>query len=359
MAPKNRRLHYPSQSDDAEGRRIRTRERSKVLTRTRSLIKKGVQLPENAVAGTVVTPLGPSWLVWTTGGYHVGIVSGTVDCPHSSTIVTVGDDVWLLPDGGHDVHGNPTSTIVRVEERRTLISRKAAGRARREQVLVANVDQLAIVVAAAQPDYNRRLIDRYLIAADKGDLEPMIVMNKIDIADEMSIRELIVEDMDAYRLLGVEVVYTSVNTLEGLDAVRKRFAGLRTIMAGPSGVGKSSLINALTDARLAVGEISSAYSKGKHTTTGSIAIPLPEGGALIDSPGIREFSIWELDKEELPFYFGEFEPYSPLCRFQPCTHIHEPGCAVQSAVDSGTIDPARYESYRILYDEVTTVPIAR
>lgn len=337
----------------------KVRETAKRLQRTKSRIKERETLPPEAISGYVVTSIGPHWLVWTTCGYHVCNVSGTVDCQPGDTIIAVGDDVWIVPDGAHDVHSIPTASIIKVGVRRTLLSRKAAGRARREQVLVSNVDQLAIVVAAANPDYNKRLIDRYLIAADKGDIKPFIVMNKCDIADAMGIRDLIMEDMHAYSHLGVDVLYVSVATAEGVSEVHARLDGVRTLIAGPSGTGKSSLINALTDARLAVGAISTAYAKGRHTTTSAVVVPLPGEGSVVDSPGIREFSIWQLDAEELPFYFEEFAQFSPQCRFQPCSHVHEPGCAVRQAVEVGTIDADRYDSYCILLHEVTNEPLHR
>jgi ribosome biogenesis GTPase len=346
-----------SDGDRSDG--LRVRDTAKRLQRTRTLVKDRGGLPEAAIEGYIVTSIGPQWLVWTTCGYHVCNVSGSVDCEHKDTIVTVGDDVWLIADGGTDVHGTLTGTIVKVGMRRTLLSRKAAGRAQREQVLVANVDQLAIVVAAANPDYNKRLIDRYLIAADKGDVVPFIVINKCDLADAMGIREMIHEDLAAYRAIGLDIYYACVPTGEGIDEIRARMAGVSTMVAGPSGTGKSSLINSLTDARLAVGSISRAYSKGRHTTTGSVVVPLPGGGSVVDSPGIREFAVWQLDASELPFYFEEFSEYSLHCKFQPCSHMHEPGCAVRVAVESGLIDADRYDSYCLLRHEVTSTPIPR
>ena len=333
----------------AKSRQVRRRS-DKVRTR----LKVGKALPENALQGVVVTSAGPYWVVTPAGGAEAVIctVSGTVDSPETDTIVTVGDVVWIVPQEEMTEFGDPVGVIVKREERRTLLSRRAAGRARREQVVVANVDQLAIVVAAREPVYNKRLIDRYLIAADKGDLEPIIVVNKIDLVPATERAELI-EDLAAYwDDLDLPVVFVSASTGEGLDALRKILHGCSTLLSGPSGVGKSSVINTLTDARLRVGAISSMYQKGRHTTTAAMVIALPDGGQLVDTPGLREFAVWELDAQELPYYFSEFTPYAEHCRYQPCSHHHEPGCAVIQAVEEGKIDPERYLSYLLLLDEV-------
>jgi len=332
--------------------RAKTRHRAKRLEKVRTRVKLGKALSEKAIPGTVMTSIGPSWLVNANDELFLCTVSGTVDSPHPFTIVTVGDVVWFEPDRESTLYGQPTGTIVKVAERVTLLSRRAAGRARKEQVLVANVDQLAIVVAAAQPAYHKRLIDRYLIAADKGDLRPLIIVNKVDLIPE-EYRPDLVEDFAAYwDDLHIPVLFLSAETGEGFDEFKEVVDGASTLMAGPSGVGKSSIINTLSDARLRVGEISEMYSKGRHTTTAALVIPLPEGGSIVDSPGIREFGMWDLDKDELPYYFDEFAPFQNECRFAPCSHTHEPGCAVKQAVEEGKIDPERYESYVILLEGI-------
>lgn len=340
-----------SSADDSY--RAKTRHRAKRLERVRTRVKHGKALTEKAIQGTVVTSIGPSWLVSTNNELFLCTVSGIVDSPHTTTtIVTVGDMVWFEPDRESTLLGQPTGMIVKVEERITLLSRRAAGRAKKEQVLVANVDQLAVVVAAAQPAYHKRLIDRYLIAADKGDLRPLIVVNKVDLIPE-EYRDDLREDFAAYwDDLEIPVFFLSAQSGEGIAELRASVIGASTLMAGPSGVGKSSIINRLSDARLRVGEISLMYNKGRHTTTAAVVVPLAEGGSIVDSPGIREFGMWDLDKEELPYYFEEFAPFQNECRFLPCSHTHEPGCAVKNAVEEGKVDPERYESYLILLDEI-------
>lgn len=345
--------HSDASGDGATDYRGRTRERARRPDRTRTRVKTGAPLSDHAVAGVVISPLGPRWLIACGHEYRVATVSGIVDAPGGATLVTVGDRVWLEPEAEMTEQGDKTGTIVRVDERTTVLSRKAAGVQQREQVLVANVEQLGIVMAAVLPGYNRRLIDRYLIAADKGDLRPFIVINKCDLLTEEDCRDIL-DDLRIYHeVLHIPVLLVSAQSGGGLEEVRKMLDTTSTLLAGPSGVGKSSLINALTDSRQRVGDISRKYLKGKHTTTSSLVIPLPGGGLVVDSPGIREFGIFELGKEELPFYFEEFAEYSPNCRFTPCSHTHEPDCAVKQAVDEGLIDEERYVSYLNLRAETS------
>lgn len=352
-----RRTSHDGSGTDGEqplGYRGRTRERAKRLDRTKTRVKSGSAVSDRAVQGVVISPLGPKWLVNTGSEFWVATVSGIVDAPKETTLVTVGDRVWIEPETETTEHGDKAGSIVKVEERTTVLSRKAAGVQKREQVLVANVEQLGIVMAAVLPGYNKRLIDRYLIAADKGDLRPFIVINKCDLLTDED-REDILDDLRTYwDLLQIPVLMVSAQTKEGLDALGEALADTSTLLTGPSGVGKSSLINMLTDARQRVGEISTKYLKGKHTTTSSLVIPLSSGGMVVDSPGIREFGIFELGKEELPFYFEEFTEFASECRFTPCSHTHEPGCAVKQSVEEGMIDEERYISYLNLMHDISS-----
>ncbi len=300
----------------------------------------------------MVTALGPHWVVAVTPDLYICSVSGVVATPHTGTIVAVGDNVWIEPKTTRTDQGDLAAVIVRVEERATVLSRKAAGKTKKEQVLVANVQQLGIVMSAVLPNYNKRLIDRYLIAADKGNLRPFIVINKIDLIDAEYHPDF-EDDLRVYsHQLAIPLVFASARTGKGFGTLQNLLTGTSTLLAGPSGVGKSSLINQLTDARQRVGAISEKYEKGKHTTTNAIVIPLAGGGVVVDSPGIREFGIFELSETELPFYFEEFTGPSEHCRYKPCSHTHEPHCAVKHAVESGIIDAERYASYCALREEI-------
>lgn len=347
----------PPSPEDVESQeyKVRTRQVAKSQQRTRTLIKHEKGLAHNAVRGLVIRAVGPAWLVDIDGTFWHCIVSGTVDVPHAGTLVAVGDVVWVEARQGFE-GGLQTGSIEKVEERRTLLSRRAVGKEHREQVVVANVDQLCIVVSFVEPDYHRRLIDRYLIAADKGDLKPLIVLNKIDLIPEGFFDD-VVDDFTPYSgPLGITVHFVSVVTKVGLAGLAKDLAGMSTLLSGPSGVGKSSIINVITDADRRIGAISKKYEKGKHTTSAAELLPLREGGYVVDSPGLKEFGIWELETDELQWYFEEFAPYSNMCRFIPCTHTHEPNCAVKEAVERGEIDSGRYDSYCLLREELKSSP---
>lgn len=336
--------------DDELAYRERTREHAKPLERTRTRIKHGKVIGDKGLRGIVATPIGPKWIVAVDLEFWICGVSGVIDVPHTSTMIAVGDVVWIEPDGDRTEQGDPSAAIVKVEERTTVLSRKAAGKTQREQVLVANVEQLGIVMAVALPNYNKRLIDRYLIGADKGNLDPFIVINKYDLLDSEYHQDVLDDLMVYIKQLSIPTMFTSSKSGRGMQELKDILAGRSTLLTGPSGVGKSSLINRFTDARQRVGAISEKYEKGRHTTTASLVIPLPGGGIVVDSPGIREFGIFQLDAAELPFYFEEFTPYAAKCKFAPCSHTHEPDCAVKEAVESGNIDEERYVSYLNLKD---------
>lgn len=244
-------------------------------------------------------------------------------------------------------HADGSATIEAVEERRSELARRAPGKgARRAKVIVANVDRVVIVVAAAQPEPRLRMLDRFLVLAEANDLPATIVVNKVDLVgpDEARRRFAI------YEAAGYPVIYTSTVDGTGIDVLRERLCGETSVLTGPSGVGKSSLLNAVEPGLgLRTAEISAAVGKGRHTTVTAELIPLRCGGYVADTPGLRELGLWGVDREKLDAYFPEFRPYLGECRFgHGCSHIHEPGCAVREAVEAGEIPAERYESYRTL-----------
>ena len=229
--------------------------------------------------------------------------------------------------------------IERVEPRHGVLTRASR---RREHVLVANVDQVAIVVSLVEPDLKPHLIDRYLALAQQGGLRPLVLLNKADLTDTVELQPLI----GAYAQLGIAVMLTSARTGLGIDRLRQELRGRATVFSGQSGVGKSSLLNAVEPGLgLAVKSVSEVNSKGRHTTTFAQLIKLPFGGWVVDTPGVRQLQLWDVIPEEVEGYFIEFRPFVPLCTFPDCTHTHETGCAVKEAVGRRMISERRYRSY--------------
>ena len=253
--------------------------------------------------------------------------------------VVVGDRVTVEFSG-------EGAAVVGVDERRTQISRQAPGDPRHEQILVANVDFVLIVASTRNPDLVPGLIDRFLVTADSREIAAGIAINKIDHDPERENAPL----ADLYRGLGYDVVETSAETGAGLDAVRTLLRDRTTTLLGHSGVGKSSLANALDPSiDLRTADVHEGTGRGVHTTTTVSLLRLPWGGYLVDTPGIREFGLWRMDPRDLRFWFREIAARLADCRFSDCLHEHEPDCAVQAAVEAGAITAARYESYlRIL-----------
>jgi len=268
----------------------------------------------------------------------------TVRAGAETVKLAVGDEVLLErgDDGG-------AWAIAEILPRRSRLARRAPGGAYGERVVVANLDQVVVVFAAAQPEPHAGMIDRFLVIAEANALRPRLVVNKVELVGEAAARQRFA----AYERL-YPVHYTSVREAVGLDALRDALEGRISALSGPSGVGKSSLINALYPGlRLRVGEISRSVNKGRHTTVGALLTPLPAGaGFVADTPGLREVGLWGLPAAELDMLFPEFRPFLDDCRFADCTHRQEPDCGVRTAVAAGEVSAERYESYRKLREEL-------
>lgn len=260
--------------------------------------------------------------------------------------VVTGDVVLIRPTGLFADSGLPQAVVERVEPRHGVVSRRHDNR---EHLLATNVDQAAIVASADEPPLKPSLIDRFVVSSEKGGAAPLICINKADLVSPRSL----VPYVQLYRNLGYAVLPTSVVTGQGIAELQRLLAGRTTVFAGQSGVGKSSLLNAVQpDLSLATGEVSDWTMKGKHTTRRAILMPLLVGGYVVDTPGIRQFQLWEVGQGEVEGYFTEFRRYVPLCRFPDCSHTHEDGCAVKRALDLGLIAESRYASYvKILSDD--------
>jgi len=262
-------------------------------------------------------------------------------------------DIAVIGDAVEVTQVTPTTgAIEAVEPRRTRLARRAAGSRGvwSEDVLVANVDQVLLVFACADPPLSPRMLDRYLVLTEAEELDTVIVANKLDLVSDEQARALFA----VYEQVGYPVIYTSTKQGHGIAELRARLAGRISVVTGKSGVGKSSLLNAVQPGLgLATGEVSASLHKGRHTTTVAELHPVDAaaGGYVADTPGIRELGLWRLAKDTLDWCYREFRPFLDECYFAGCTHIHEPDCGVRAALAAGQIDAARYESYVKLYDE--------
>jgi len=266
-------------------------------------------------------------------------------------LIAVGDRVDV------EVQANGEGTLGTAHPRHGgKLSRKAAGERDVEQVVASNVDQLVVVVAAEDPPVNRRFLDRLVVSGEHGELEVAVCVNKMDLAQSGAFEELAA----LYAGLGYRTVLTSALTGMGVEELRGLLAGKTSVLAGPSGVGKSRLLMAVQPGlELRVSAVSSATGKGRHTTTAVSLLPLDVGGYVVDTPGVREFALFDMERDELKHYFPEMGRLFGQCNFGDCSHLHEPGCAVIAAVGAGGIAAERYESYCRIYESLPEPDPAR
>lgn len=263
--------------------------------------------------------------------------------------LAVGDDVVLERATRDDAWA-----IAEILPRRTRLARRAPGGGQGERIVAANVDQVVVVFAAARPEPHPRMLDRFLVIAEGNELAATVVINKVDLAPDAAHDRFV-----AYERIGYPVLYTAATRGDGIEALQAALAGRRSVFTGPSGVGKSSLLNALfPGAGLRVGAISESVNKGRHTTVGALMLPLPApaGGYVIDTPGLREIGLWGLPARSLDTCFPEMRAPREQCRFGDCRHVAEPDCAVRDAVAAGTIAAERYDSYLRLLEELEAEP---
>lgn len=358
--------------DDASAERVRAKGR---LSRKRTVA--GAEIieddsgrvilpeidPEKCLKGRVLRVQGLVSVVEADSGQHYHcatrklLKSLSTDQRH---VIAAGDLVWFRPetqlvqadrDSGATLQ---EGLIERVEPRRGVLSRTSRGR---QHVMVANVDQLIIVASAAEPRLKPNLIDRLLITAERARVKPLVCVNKIDLIQPAALMPLI----GIYGRLGYQVLLLSAKTGVGMDRMRSELTGKQSVLTGQSGVGKSSLLNAIQpELGLRVSAVSQETQKGRHTTTTAELIrldcefesalgtgqPRVNGPSyVVDTPGIRQFELWDVIAEEVPGYFRDLRPFVSQCRFPDCTHTHEAECAVKDAVADGWIDMRRYESY--------------
>jgi ribosome biogenesis GTPase len=272
----------------------------------------------------------------------------------AKNLVTVGDFVFV--EKISDTEG----VIAHVEQRHTVLSRAENLSRKKEQLIAANVQQVLITASVVYPPLKPALVDRYIIAAQKGSMEPIVVINKIDLLhsedgdpSELEQQQQLYEELvKAYRTAGIPVIAVSAQTREGLDTLKQCMKDKTSVFSGQSGSGKSSLINAVAGTTLRTGELVEKTRKGTHTTTSTQLLRLAFGGWCVDTPGIKSFGVWDLDKEEIEHYFPEIFACGHQCRYPDCSHRLEEPCAVKQAVEEGKISLIRYASYLSLMESI-------
>lgn len=299
----------------------------------------------DTLPGIIVRSQSGFFTVVTERGQVVGRLRGRLkQARQRGDIAALGDRVRisLQPDG--------TGAIEAVEPRRSALARMApTPRGEYQQVLLANPDQVLLIFACAEPAPRLRMLDRFLVIAEKEGLPALIVANKVDLVGDERAREI----FGHYERVGYPVLYTSARAGRGVDDLRQRLTGKISAFTGPSGAGKSSLLNAVQpNLGLAVQDVSETTSKGRHTTVVRALFPLEGGGYVADTPGIKALALWDTQPEEIDGYFPELRSLVASCQFNDCTHRGEPGCAVRRAVEDGRVSPERYQSYlRLRYGD--------
>ena len=289
----------------------------------------------------------PGWVTrFQSGFYTIQTENGKITCSlrgrlkrrsFQGDIISVGDRVQI------SLQSDGTGAIEFIEPRHSeLVRLDPTPKGMFRQILLSNPDQVVAVFACAQPEPHLRMLDRFLVIAEKQNLKAVIVANKVDLVGMKAAKKI----FSIYPQIGYPVLYTSVVKGEGLNDLRNTLQGRISALTGPSGVGKSSLLNALQPGLgLAVREVSGFNERGRHTTAVREMFPLDCGGYVADLPGLRRLSLWDTQPEELDGYFPELRDLVSQCQFNDCAHMDDPGCAVVKAVEEGTVSPERYESY--------------
>ena len=301
-------------------------------------------MAENYFSGVVVRATGSWYEVLSAGERYQCRIRGKLRLKgvRSTNPVVVGDEVQCLTDeqGSH--------VIIDITPRRNYVIRRASNLSKESHIIAANIDQALLLVTLRQPETALEFVDRFLVTCEAYKIPVVILLAKIDLQDE----EEVAFFRSVYEPIGYRVVEVSAVTGEGVEEVHDLLVGRTTLLSGNSGVGKSTLVQRIDPSLdIRTGDISESHHKGRHTTTFSTMYPLSEGGALIDTPGIKGFGLIDIEEEELWHYFPEMMHYGRECRFYNCTHTHAPGCAVVAALEEGAISELRYESYLKMMDD--------
>ncbi|KLV06566.1 GTPase RsgA [Photobacterium aquae] len=326
-----------------QSRRVRSNQ-NKRLTREKDEIQWDESLLESAREGLVITRF----------GQHADVEDPETGIIHRCNLrrsiksLVSGDRVVWRP--GVETLQGIAGVVEAVHERESMLTRPDYYDG--VKAVAANVNQI-IIVSAILPELSLNIIDRYLVAAETVGIEPLIVLNKVDLLDQES-RALIDGTLELYRSIGYQVRMVSRETGEGLDQLKEDLKDRISIFAGQSGVGKSSLVNALMpEVEAEIGDVSETSGLGQHTTTAARLYHFPEGGDLIDSPGVREFGLWHLDAEQVTKAFVEFRDFLGGCKFRDCKHGDDPGCLIREAVEEGKISKERFDSYHRIIESMS------
>ena len=352
-----------------ERKRIQSKDRSKYKKTDQEKYIKSVEEDlqaklsgQSLLEGRVLSILPQGILVDWEGRQYSCILKGLLkkEKTHAKNLIAVGDFVLFEKTGENE------GIIAHVKPRITFLSRADNLSRRKEQLIAVNIDQVLITVSVMNPPLKIPIIDRYIIATQKGGMKPIIIVNKIDLLRDENQpeksefeQEIFQEAVEAYRAAGVTLISVSASTGEGIEALKEVMKNKASVFSGQSGVGKSSLINTVANLNVRVGEVVEKTGKGAHTTTTTNLIPLECGGWCIDTPGIKSFGIWNLSEEEVQGYFPEIQRIGLECQFTNCTHTHEEHCAVLIALEEGRLSPLRFDSYQALMASIKASHVRR
>ncbi|MDJ0652000.1 MAG: ribosome small subunit-dependent GTPase A [Simkaniaceae bacterium] len=345
-----------------ERRETRVRDRSKYKKSDRDQKKRHLKNEEpplgaNDLRGRILT-ITPDTITVSSGHKtYLCSLKGSLkkEKTKHKNLITVGD--WVHFEKKSEGSG----TIAHVEKRTSFLIRAENLSRRKQQLIASNIDQVFVVMSVVSPKFKPLLVDRYILSAKKGKMQPIVLINKMDLfnapPEAISKEELLAEKisfeefLEAYKPLDIPLIPLSVSTGENLDPLKKLMENKTSVFSGQSGVGKSSLINAVLGSELPTGPIALKTNKGSHTTTIAELIPLKNDGFCIDTPGIKSFGLWENDPSSILEIFPDFTALASDCKFPNCTHTHEPDCAIIKAVKENTIHPLRYASYTTLLED--------
>ncbi len=306
--------------------------------------KKDKRLSQSkTLEGRIISICSEGIIVDVAGDLYLSILKGILKKEKTSrkSLVAVGDFVQIIPTGKTE------AAITSIAPRRTILSRGDALSRRKEHIIASNIDQVLITLSVVNPPLKPPLIDRYIIASLKGGMQPFVIINKVDLLKENSLeKELLQECIEAYAKAGISLLLTSTQTGEGIQELKEAMKEKTSVFSGQSGVGKSSLINAAIGTSLKTGDVINKTKKGSHTTTSASLLPLEGGGYCIDTPGIRSFGVWDIQKESLSGYYKEM---NVQCKYPDCSHTHEPGCQIVEKMGE-LIHPLRYANYLSILD---------